>query len=269
MTVIIRKILITILPALLLALAISPAAYAAEQNLVTDFSGVLTPGQREDLLARAETISARYRCDVAVAVVERMSAGDIETSAHDYYDDNGFGYGPESGGLLLYLSVGDREITLAAKGYGNTAFTDYGRDVILDAYILPQLLEDNYYGAFSAYLDISEEFLAMAREGRPFDWNTDPAYAGEETSVKLAVVIILPLLIAFITCSIWKSKMKTAKIAKTACNYIPEGGFKLTGSADMFIYRTVTRVKIESNSSSSRGGSSVNSRGFSSSSRKF
>ena len=72
--------------------------------------------------------------------------------------------------------------------------------------------------------------------------------------VKLAVVILVPLLIALIVCSVWRSKMKTAKLARAADNYIPQGGFNLTERNDIFLYRTTTRRRIESSSSSSGGG---------------
>ena len=69
--------------------------------------------------------------------------------------------------------------------------------------------------------------------------------------MQLAITILVPLVIAFLVCTLWRSKMKTAKIARTATNYIPEGGFRLTGHGDVFLYRTTTRTKIQSSSSSS------------------
>ena len=60
----------------------------------------------------------------------------------------------------------------------------------------------------------------------------------------LAIVILVPLLIAFIVCSVWKGQMKTARVARTACNYIPPGGFNLTKQEDTFLYQTRTRVKV-------------------------
>jgi cytochrome bd-type quinol oxidase subunit 2 len=63
--------------------------------------------------------------------------------------------------------------------------------------------------------------------------------------VKLAVIILVPLIVALLVCSIWKSKMKTARLARTADNFIPQGGFRLTGQEDRFLYRTTVRRKIE------------------------
>ncbi|MDR0490798.1 MAG: hypothetical protein LBH28_06100 [Oscillospiraceae bacterium] len=80
-------------------------------------------------------------------------------------------------------------------------------------------------------------------------------------AVKLAIVILIPILIALLICSGWKRKMKTAVIARSADNYIPNDGFKLTEKGDQFLYRTTTRTKIERQSSSSGGRSGPSSSG--------
>ena len=71
--------------------------------------------------------------------------------------------------------------------------------------------------------------------------------------VKLLIAILPALIIAAIVCLSWRAKMKTARIARTADNYIPAGGFKLTGQTDQFLYRTKTERKINTGSSSPGG----------------
>jgi len=262
-----RKLLITVLLTLSLTAVLAPVASAADIDLVTDITDTLTDSQIEQLNTRAERIAEQYRCDVAIIVIDAMYDDDGAFAWAQYlYEVFNFGYGSDRSGVLLFLSLAERDYALIAFGFGNTAFTDYGKDVMLDNHILPLLGNNRYYDAFSVYLDKVEEFLAMARDGTPFDRHTSPE--GQRTSflIKLAIVIVLPLLIAFTICSIWKSKMKTARIATTACNYIPPGGFQLTGYADTFLYQTVSRTKVQSSSSS---GTSTNSSGFSGRSGKF
>jgi len=263
-----KKLSITLLLVFSLSLVSVFVASAADVSLVTDITGILTDNQREQLNTRAETISEQYRCDVAIMIIDEIpdndSAYNWARSLYEYYN---FGYGSERSGILLFLSLAERDYALVAFGYGHTAFTDYGKDVMLDRHILPLLGNDKYYEALSVYLDKAEEFLAMARDGTPFERGTDPNREGMSLLLKLAIIIIVPLVIAFALCSMWGGQMKTARVAKTACNYIPQGGFQLTGQLDMFLYRTTTRTKIESSSSS--GGTSVDSRGFSGRSGKF
>ena len=71
--------------------------------------------------------------------------------------------------------------------------------------------------------------------------------------MELIVIILFSMVIAFIICMALRSKMKTAKIATTACDYIPQGGFKLTTQGDVFLYRTTSRKKIEKNTPPSTG----------------
>jgi len=249
-------------------ITLTSTVIATELERVDDFAGVLTETQSQTLLERANTISEKYRCDVAIITVDEMNDNDgAYIWARSILEDYNLGYGEDRSAILLFLSLAERDYALVAYGFGNTAFTDYGKDVMLDNFILPLLRDNRFYDAFSVYLDKSEEFLALARDGTPFDIHNDPNYSDDSILLKLVAVIIIPLLIAFIICSIWKSQMKTARLAKTACNYIPAGGFQLTGSADTFLYQTRTQVKIQSSSSS--GGTSTDSRGFSGRSGKF
>jgi uncharacterized protein len=234
---------------------------------------LLAPSELAQLTERAESITASYECDVIIVTIDAMSddAGAFEW-AMDIFDDHGYGYGPNRSGVMLFISMEERDYYLIAHGYGNTAFTDYGKDAMIDTHILPRLRNNDFYGAFRAYINAAEEYLKLAREGDPVDVNSNPATRRARLITRLAITILLPALIALLICTIWKSQMKTARPARAAANYIPEGGFKLTGSADMFLYRTRTSVKIESSSSSSGGGgggTSVNSRGFSGSGGKF
>ena len=94
----------------------------------------------------------------------------------------------------------------------------------------------------------------MAEKGKPFDRSTDPYVVFAWIVIKLAITILAPLIIAGSICSAWKKQMKTAVTARAADNYIPQNGFKLTRQEDAFLYRTTSRRKIETSSSSSSSG---------------
>ena len=159
----------------------------------------------------------------------------------------------------------DRDYDLRVWGaHGKAEFTLYGIDTLLDRHILPLLGNNDYYGAFFAYLDNAETFLQMAEAGRPFDRRTDPVAQQQAFYIKLAIVFLVPLLCAGIACSIWKGQMKTARIATTAFSYIPAGGFRLANQSDIYLFRTVSRTKVQSSSSSGGGRASSGGRGGSS-----
>ena len=65
-----------------------------------------------------------------------------------------------------------------------------------------------------------------------------------DPTIRIGVIILVPLIISLIVCLLWRNQMKTARIARTADNYIPAGGFNLTVQVDTYLYRTTSRRKI-------------------------
>ncbi len=238
-------------------------------NLVTDQANLLTENQYLELSERATEISQKYKCDIAIITMEDMVGDDAYEFAKQLYNQYGMGYGDERSILLLFLSMEERDYALIAHGYGNIAFTDHGKDVMLDEHILPLLGKGDYYKAFSSYLSVAEDFLEVAANSEPFDIQNDPNRGKLPLAVKLGITFIIPILIAAAFCEIWRSQMKSAVLARAASNYITADGLSLTNRQDHFLYRTETRRRIESQSSGSSGGTTIDSSGTSGRSGKF
>ena len=268
-----KRILTIIMVLAVLSVALAPSALAyGEYYSIIDEAGLLTEEQLDELNARADAITERYECEVVFIILEDMrdyGDDDAYESAEGFRIDLGYGYGDDGSCAMMLLSMAERDYGLLFHGFGNTAFTEYGRDELLDTHVLPLLGDDEYYEAVSKYLDICEQYLKLARDGKPFDWGSDPVNIAISLALKLAAILLIPALIAWILCSRWKRQMKTAVIAKTAHNYIPVGGFTLTGQSDVFLYRTQTKRKIESESSSSGGTRRTSSSGSTGRSGKF
>ena len=256
-----KKISVLIAMVLILGLfAVSMTAaidIGDERSYVVDAAGVLTARQRDELEKRARRMTDEFMCDVRIVILDSIGELMPMHASNALFIDYGFGYGSDRSCVLFLLSVEGRDFDLAVWGFGETAITEHGKDVILDKHVLPLLKTDDFYEAFSAFLDITDEFLYLAEYGTPFDTYTDPGYISKAAITnfiaRLGIVIVLPMLIAAHVCTYWEKKMKTALIARTAHSYIPTNGFRLSGQQDSFLYRTVSRVKIVRTSS---GGSS-------------
>lgn len=261
-----KKLIGVISLILSLTLIIALPAWAARFNLVEDRVGVLTESENLELNKLAKDIRDKYKCEISIVIVDDKGTGDVIDFAKSIYKKHEYGYGADKSGMILLLSMKERDYAIVAYGYGNTAFTDYGKSVLEDRYLLPLLKDDRYYEGFSIYLEQASEFLNMARNGTPFDIDTDED-AESSVVMILAMIIFIPLVIAGIICFILLNQMKTAVPQIAADNYISEGGVKLTMQVDKFLFRTENRTRIEKGSSS--GGTSVGSDGSSSSSGKF
>ena len=266
-----KKIISIILVVLfsVLLIPMTAGAYGDELSYVADDARLLSDMQQTVLASRAEELSNKYHCDVRIITVDDMADfgySDIEKFSYYFYEEYNLGYGRDRDCVLLVLSMARRDYDFRVWGdYANTAFTLYGIDNMLDNYVLKELGDNNYNKAFSVLLDRAEVYLRMADEGSPFDRGS----ASEKKASTVVILILISLGIAGLICLLWRSQMKTAKIARSAGNYIPEGGFKLTGHGDIFMYRTVTRTKIQSSSSSGGGARSGGIGGSSGRSGKF
>lgn len=171
------------------------------------------------------------------------------------------GYGEDQSCIILMLSTEYRDYDIMAHGYGNIAFTDYGKEKMAEAF-LDEFGEDDWYGGFTEYLDCCERYLNLAAEGTPFDVGSD-----RSPLVGIAVGVLVPLLIAFLICSYFKSQMKTANMQEAAQVYIDGQGLVLTRQNDCFLHTTRSERYIEPQHES--GGTSVDSSGSSHESGKF
>lgn len=246
-------------------------------EFILDEANILTSTQRDQLEQLGEEISASYPCNVYAVTVDNFA--DISTAgmfeaAEQYYITNGLGSGTEKNGLMLMLSMDDRDYAILAYGsYGHMAFTDYGKTVLEDNF-LDNFRDNDWFGGFSDLFSDSKEFLQKAAAGTPVDnypVQREPVKRFSFTSVLIALLI--GALVSLIVSASLKAKMRSVAQAATAENYLTQEGVHLTAASDTYAYSTQTRRRLpESNSNRSGGGGGgthINSSGFSGHSGKF
>ena len=257
-----RKCCVPLLLALLLVMLALPVQ-ASGYRYVFDEAKLLSDAEAVQLEDAAADISDRYGCGVYIVTLPDYAeyGYDVRSAAESYFLVQGLGLGSDDNGVLLMLSMLEREYALSAHGdIGNTAFTDYGKDVLSETF-LDDFRYDSWEAGFADYLSTSEEFLYAASSGTPVD-----VEQGSGVGLTLVMVLLVPALIAGVACGIMAVSMKSAKRKTNANDY--SKGVQITARHDRFITRTVVRQKIESSSSSS-GGTRINSGGFSGKSGKF
>ena len=248
----------------------------ARLDHVTDTAGLLTDGQAADLESRAAQMSQQYGCGTYIVTVddyEDYTDGSVRQCAEEIFTDYDLGYGDSRDGVLLLMSMAERDYALIAHGdFGNAAFTDYGKDVLTDAF-LDDFRYDNWYDGFSDYLDVSGDMMSAARSGNPVDVDNggydgyDGGSSGSRVTVgSVCAIVIIALLVALIVSMALKKKMKSARTQVMAEEYVIPQGVVIDVREDSFSHRTEVREVIESKS---KGGTTVNLGGFSGKSGKF
>lgn len=238
-------------------------------DLVADLAGVISQDRLTELNSLANQVSEQYRCDVAVAFVPSLEGRYIEDYADDFYDYKGYGYGDSDDGVLLLISVGDREFAETTYGYGVTAFTDYGMTRYLEPRFTPYLGENDWAGAAEQFISDAGVLLKQAREGKPYDYYEpvrERKSLKETAPVAAAISAIIGFFSGGIPAGAMKRQMKTVEKEYGAANYA-RGGLNLRYKDDRFLYANVSKTPIPRETSHSSGGGGGSSVHFSSSGR--
>ena len=264
-----KKITLSLLLALCLVLSLGGAALASGEMAVpyvTDAAGLLTQDEVLSLEAQAEQIAEYYGCAPYILVVENYrdyeDTYDVLEAGMNLYERWGLGYGPEKNGLLLMLSMAERDYALVTNGsVTHQAFTDYGQEALREQF-LDNFHNDDWAGGFRDYLDGCAWLLEQARNGTPYDVNTAPKGFNP-------LILVIPLVLALAVCLVLTGQMKTAKRKTEAGDYMVPNGVEMRVVQDIFTHRTVTRQVIQSENKGGGGGTTINARGFSGKSGKF
>ncbi len=286
-----KKRICALFAALLLTFCMAGAALAVELPFDTSGDYWLYDPQglvsQEDTTRLEETLDAadwNHRCGIYILLLPDFTEygySDIFEFAQDAYEDAGLGVGDDGDGILLTVSTETRDVSIAVHGNeANRAFTDYGReDVLYDAF-LDDFSGGDWGTGIVNFADTCVYLLSEADSGAPVDvpsgnGNASPASSLPRAVRSAAMTCFLPAaVIAFVVCGIMKKKMKTARKADGAAAYV-SGGVNLKVRTDHYTHSTVLRTPIKTDSGSRSGGglrsggTTVNSRGFSGSSRKF
>ena len=246
---------------LLVCLLVSafPSLAAAHDPRLVDDANLLTSEEQSDLEQKLDTISEELQFEVVIVTTNTLGGKTPTAYAQDYYDYNNYGYGSNHDGILLLISMEDRDWEIVTTGYGITAFTDAGQRWIMDR-VLDDLSNGDYAWAFDTFADQCEKYVTEARTNEPYDVNHEPK---EPLSV-LWIFGAFGAIIALIVTMSFKSQLTSVKLQAAAQNYVVPGSLVVANRREMFLYRNVTRVrKPEPQESSGGGGGSSVSTGSS------
>ena len=225
---------------------------------VTDNADLFTDAEEQALLRHIDTIREKYLFDIALVTTPELYGKTPVEFADDFFDYNGFGYGPDFDGLLFMISMKERDYYMSTHGFGITAFTDWGIERI-GKEIQPLLSEGDYYKAFDRYLDICETYLQAAREGKPFDID-DQYKSASQRLIEELIIFVISLILALISIFLLKRTMRNTGKARSAATYI-SGDLKLHHSKDMFSKKTVNKRSLKVKQSRDSGSSETSSSG--------
>ena len=251
-----------------------------EGTFVKDAAGLMSAQERQTLEAKAQELAQKYGVGVYVLSVDDYrnygGSSNIDFWTEKLYIDNKLGLGNEQDGVILVLSMEERDYCL--KIYGRNAlfaYTDYAQGQLTDRF-LSSFRYNDWYGGFSKYMEFGETILEDAQDGSPMEEPVREVNVAGTIGGSALLSAIIGLLTGSGRVRRLKRTMKNTGVKKTAVNYVSqEKMMKLNSKQDHYLNTTVSRVRIHHDSGKSSGGghggggTTINSHGFSGGSGKF
>ena len=231
--------------ATLLLFCMSTTSIAAtDVSRVVDNGELLTDSQEKSLLELADQVSVKLDFDIVIITEAGLGGYTPRDYADDYFDYNGFGLGDNRDGVVLLVSMEERDWYISTSGYGITAFTDWGIDFIGDR-IVDNLGAANYYEAFLDYINLTEEFVKESQAGNAYD--TNHSYEMPKTLTDYLMNILLGFVIALIITIVvmlyLRMQLRSVANQYSASNYLKKESVNYTKKQDLFMYRNISRTE--------------------------
>lgn len=250
----VKKRILTVLFALILCMVVViPTFAASDLPRLVDNADLLTDSEESTLLSKLNEISERQQTDVVVVTADTLDGKTPMDYADDFYDYNGYGFGADKDGVLLLVSLEDRDWWMSTTGYGITAITDAGIEYISEKF-LSDLSDGDYADAFTTYAELCDDFFTQARSGQPYDTGHMPKQPFN-IARNLLIALIVGFVIALLATGVMKGKLKTVRFQSAASNYVKANSMNVTESRDMFLYTHVDRRAKPKDTDSSSGSS--------------
>ena len=273
-----RKVLSLAL-AVLMALGFGAVAFAdslcnPDLPRVADYADCFTDEEEENLAQKIAAVTEAYGKDIVIYTDIDAHGKSIEAGAEDFYDENGYGYGENKSGTILYICFDPDVRSWYTSACGDSiSYIDYDTINIIDDAMEAMMVNAEFYDAVCMHIDCLDELYA---NGKLYNEDSHQVYTGdgeyrnyqdedsgwttsdEPVWKMLLAALFFGLCTGLAVGAAAKKKaiasMTTIGIAGRADDYTIPGSFRLSRAENIFLTMTVSRVAKAQNNNNGGGG---------------
>lgn len=151
---------------------------AAEAAQVIDDAGVLSAAVESQITQVIEGVEQEHQVDIVVLVTYDVpddysdSLYRVEKFADDFFDNGGYGMGPDFSGMLYLIDLNNRVQYISTGGVMIDYISDFREEMIFDA-AEPYLLRSDWGGAALAAMRRTAGYMDEGRERGMFRYDRE------------------------------------------------------------------------------------------------
>lgn len=160
---------------------------------VNDFGNVLTEADENEIFNNAENLYNACKAQVVVVTVDSLDGYEIEDYSIGLAREWGIGDKDDDSGILLLLSVDDREVRIEVGSGLEGALPDSKTGRILDTYGMEYFRNNDFSAGLTAVQDslVNEVFIEYGLEP---DEDYEPVGDDEELPAGIVIVIFIVII---------------------------------------------------------------------------
>lgn len=255
--------------AVLMVLIGTTSAFAGTEKRVYDYAGILSQDEAAQLNEELDVVSQEMDMDIVALTSDYKDGKTLRQYADDFYDYNGFGFGEDKRGVVIFIDMEDRTVYLGTTGQAINYFTDARIYNMTDGDdTLYEYLSDGDYKA--AIERCAARLLDYYRQGIEADQHTVIETEAESpvkrlTLFEIIIAVLIPGIIGLLVIKNIKDEYAMKKEKSQSQNfrlaYQATCAFAFAAAGDDLLDRQVTRriipIATGNKSSGSHGQSTI------------
>ncbi|NLC04619.1 MAG: hypothetical protein GX787_10125 [Tissierellia bacterium] len=161
-----RKVALNLLLIMIIIFALNPILVIGESFLVIDDANLFTEAELIELNQEAIAISNSYNMDIVILTTNDANGKSSRDYGDDYFDENGYGVGPDLDGILFLIDLDNGEAYISTSGIGIRYLTDSRIESLIDLVFDQGLGDGGYYRGTMGFLSGTKSYL---QSGIPSD----------------------------------------------------------------------------------------------------
>lgn len=227
---------------------LTPAVNAKEK--IYDFADIFSSTEEELLYSQVYHFIKSTNLDLAIVTIKYNNKHNTPMYANDFYDYNDFGIGDNRDGLLLLIDMDTKKIYLSSTGKAINIYTDERVNKILNN-VFGYYSNNEYYKGTSIFINYALSYTQVSPDEDAHYVVDD---SGKLTKSRKGILIsgIFAIIVTVVSLLVMASKNKRASIAHTSYGYLNKDTLNIKMVADNFVGESVTKEKIDNDSSKKR-----------------
>lgn len=241
-----KKLLIFCLIVLIITGTLAFAS-AQEMPYFNDFCGILSDAEAENTEQKCAKAGDEYGADIVIVITDDSEGKTAEQYADDFYDYNGYDKSDTRGGVILAVCMDTREYSIVTTGKAIQAFSLSDIETIYDD-MEYYMRNEEYTAAFDTYINDVSYKIAQANG---IEYKEETPASLEKTpnpAVNAGIALAIGFIISLVAVLFMRAQLKSKRMRRDADPYIKEGSLDIKESYDMFLYSSITKVRINNNS---------------------